>query len=106
MVLSASVRKTPFAQMAYGFCYFFPLSFFLSIFVMAHLGDRMASLVIPTALGTGLLGITELFQAFGFIRSIDFSVIGYGIGAASIGSLSGAYLPETRNQWTLGGRET
>jgi hypothetical protein len=89
-----------------GFCYLFPLSFFLSMFVMAHLGDRMASLVIPTALSTGLLGITELFQAFGFIRGIDLSVIGYGIGAASIGSLSGAVFTRDEESMDIGGRET
>ena len=88
VIIGFGTRKTPIAQIAYSFFFFFPVSLFFSLFLSSR-GVFNSSLLLPVALGTGLLAITEIFQAFAFNRDVDFPLMGYGVIIATIGSLMG-----------------
>jgi hypothetical protein len=88
-IVGFGTRKTAVAQLAYSFFYFFPVSFFLTLFFSTRSGGPINSLLLPFAIAIGLLMVTEFFQAFAFDRAIDIRLIGYGLMIAGLGTLSG-----------------
>jgi len=90
ILISFGTPKHTLSKFAYAFCYFFPVSFFLSLFLSQRLKNSMAALLIPGAVAIGLLTFAELHQAYSFGRSLDWALLTYGSVVAVIGVLSGA----------------
>ena len=87
-IVGFATRKTPVAQLAHSFVYFFPLSFFLSMFFSTRSGYAAKKWPAPVAIIAGLAVITEVFQASMLARAIDFTAIGCGILIGIMGVLS------------------
>jgi glycopeptide antibiotics resistance protein len=101
IVIGFATRKTPMAQIAYSFFYFFPVALFLAIFFTGRSYGLTCSLLASVVVAIGLQFTTEIVQSLLFNRAIDFSLVGYGLIVATVGSLAGAGLPKgqpTANQ--------
>jgi Concanavalin A-like lectin/glucanases superfamily len=94
-IVGFGTRRTPIALTAYSFFYFFPVTFICAIFFLRRSRRVTKTLLLPAAIGIGLLSITETFQAIAFHRAVDISLIIYGVVVAALGTLSGQ-LFETR----------
>jgi hypothetical protein len=81
--------KTMLARIAYSFFYFFPLSFLLARFCSTRAKVVRSTLWLPTAVGVGLLTLTEACQAIAFHRAIDLTLIGCGLLMGLFAALSG-----------------
>jgi hypothetical protein len=92
IIAGFGAKKNPLSQIAFGFVYFFPVSFFLSFVLSRRPRSYMATLCVPATIAFGLLSVTEIFQAYNIARAIDLSVFGYGIASVAIGAFSGAML--------------
>jgi hypothetical protein len=90
IIAGFGTKKNLFSQIAFSFVYFFPVSFFLSFALSRRPRSYTATVFVPATVAFGLLGATELIQAYNIPRAIDLSVSGYGIAAISLGALSGA----------------
>jgi glycopeptide antibiotics resistance protein len=93
VIIGFGTRKTPIAQIAYSFFFFFPVSLFFSRFLSSRGTALKTTLLMPVALGAGLLSITEVFEAFAFDRAVDYPLMGYGVIIAAIASLVGIGFP-------------
>jgi hypothetical protein len=93
VIIGFGTGKTPIAQIAYSFFFFFPVSLFFSVFLSSRRNILNARVLISVAVGAGLLATTEIFQAFAFARAIDFPLMGYGVIIAAIASLCGTGFP-------------
>jgi glycopeptide antibiotics resistance protein len=87
-IVGFATRKTPVAQFAHSFVYFFPLSFLLSVFWSNRPGCSAWQTLIPVAAIAGISAITEVVQAFMLTRAIDSAAITYGMVIGIIGVLS------------------
>jgi VanZ family protein len=92
VVLGFATRKTPIAQIAYSFFYFFPVALFLATYLKGRINGMTCSLLTPLVLASGLQAVTEIVQSLLFHRAIDVSLIAYGSIVATVGSLAGAGL--------------
>jgi len=81
--------KNPIAQIAYITCYFFPVSFLLSIYFSTSSRVIATTQFLPFVITLGLLSLTEIAQAFTFDRAIDLPLIGYGVLISMVGVFSG-----------------
>jgi Concanavalin A-like lectin/glucanases superfamily len=87
-IIGFGTRKTPTAQIAYSFLYFFPVAFvFAAYFSRRSVGGPYR--LYALAIAVGLCTATELVQAFAFERSVDVPIIGYGLMIGLVGGLSG-----------------
>ena len=93
VVIAFGARKNVLAQIGYGFFYFFPVSLFVAAFLSIRNGGFIGTFLTAVATATGLMAITEILQSLLFNRTIDFSLIGYGLIIAILGSVAGAGLP-------------
>lgn len=91
-----AATKNPIAQVAYSFFYFYPVSFVLSTFLLTQGKSIHASLLLSVAIGTSLLSMAEILQAFAFGRGIDVPLIGYGVIVGLVGAGSGVVFTEAR----------
>jgi hypothetical protein len=92
VVIAFGARKNYLAQIGYGFFYFFPVSLFVAAFLSIRNGGFIGTFLTAVATATGLMAITEILQSLLFNRTIDFSLIGYGLIIAILGSVAGAGL--------------
>jgi VanZ family protein len=81
--------KRPIAQIAYTFFYFFPVSFFLSMYFSTWSRGFGTTWLLALIITISLLSTTEIFQAVAFDRGIDLPLIGYGVLTGSVGVFSG-----------------
>jgi hypothetical protein len=98
VIVGFATRKTPIAQTAYSFFYFFPVALFLSILLAQRRNGRGTSLLLAALIGAGMATVTEFFQAFAFERTVDFPLIGYSLIVSTVGALTGAGLQVEVNQ--------
>jgi glycopeptide antibiotics resistance protein len=96
VVIAFGAPKTVLAQIGYGFFYFFPVGLFVAAFLSIRYAALTSAFLIAVATAMGLMVTTELVQCVLFDRAIDFSLIGYGLIIAMLGSLAGAGLPKNR----------
>ncbi len=89
LIIGFAARKTPIAQLAYSFFYFFPVSFFFASIFSSRSRSFMTTLFLPVMIGLSLLSIAEIFQAFVFHRAIDLPLISYGILIGVVGAFGG-----------------
>jgi VanZ family protein len=92
VVIAFGARKTVLAQIGYGFFYFFPVCLFVAAFLSIRNEAFTIAYLTAVATGTALLAATEVGQSLLFSRAIDFSLIGYGLIIAILGSIAGAGL--------------
>lgn len=90
VIVAFAPHKTLIARIAYSFFYFFPLSFLLARFCAIRAKNFRSTLWFPTAVGVGLLTLTEACQALAFHRSIDLALIGCGLLIGLVAALNGA----------------
>jgi VanZ family protein len=93
VVIAFGARKSVLAQIGYGFFYFFPVSLFVAAFLSTRNRAFIGTFLTAVAVAMGLMVITEIGQSFLFNRTIDLSLIGYGLIITILGSLAGAGLP-------------
>jgi hypothetical protein len=89
VVLGFATGRTQMAQTAYSFFYFFPVALFLAIYCTERGKEVTGSLLTAFVVAAGLQSTTEISQSLLFNRAIDFSLIGYGLIIAILGSLVG-----------------
>ena len=92
IIVAFNTNKNPVAQIAYGLFYFFPVSFFFSFVFSRRSWGFTATLLLSAAVAVSLLSIAEVFQAYLFSRSIDLSLLSYGLITGIAGAFSGAIL--------------
>ena len=89
VIIGFGARKTLFAQIGYSFFYFFPVSLFVAAFLSSKHGASVKTFIAALAAGSGLLAMTDIFQAIAFDRAIDLRFIGNGLAILVAGSLIG-----------------
>jgi hypothetical protein len=89
VVLGFATSRTPMAKTAYSFFFFFPVALFLATFCTERGKELTCSLLTAFVVAAGLHSTTEIGQSLLFNRAIDFSLIGYGLIIAVLGSLAG-----------------
>ena len=95
VIIGFGARKTLFAQIGYSFFYFFPVALFVAVFLSSKHGASISTFFAALAAGSGLLSMTDIFQAIAFDRAIDFRFIGYGLVILAAGSLIGVSVSRT-----------
>jgi glycopeptide antibiotics resistance protein len=95
-MIGFAVRRTPIAKIAYSFFYFFPLACISAIVFSIQRRRVSTTFLLPLAIGTGLLSLTEIFQAMAFHRPLDLPLLGYGTLSAMTGALSGIAFAQER----------
>jgi hypothetical protein len=90
IIIAFGSKKNPLAQMAYSFCYFFPVSFFLSWVLSKKSASCSMTLLLPTIIVVSLLSMAEAFQAYIFGRPIDLILLSCGAVVGMVGALCGA----------------
>jgi hypothetical protein len=88
-IVGFGTRRTLITRFAYSFFYFFPVSFFLTLFFSTPADRVFKRVLVPIAIATGLAVLSEGFQALLFKRSLDESLLLAGIIIAMLGALSG-----------------
>jgi hypothetical protein len=96
VIIAFGAPKSMLAQIGYAFFYFFPVSLFVAAFLSSRNGAFIGTFLTAAATGTGLMVVTEISQSLLFNRTIDFSILGYGLIIAICGSLAGAGLPRSQ----------
>jgi Concanavalin A-like lectin/glucanases superfamily len=96
VIIGFGTRKTAFAQVAYSFFYFFPVSFLLAVFASTRSIGVVNTLLLPCAVGAGLLATAEIFQAFAFHRGMDIPLLGYGLIITTMGAVMGRVVGAAR----------
>ena len=90
-LISFGAPKHIISRLAYVFFYFFPVSYFVSLFLSQKLKNPMASLPIAAGVAIALMTLAELYQADNFGRSVDWALIFYGSVVAVVGVLCGTW---------------
>jgi glycopeptide antibiotics resistance protein len=88
-IIGFGTRKTPAAQIAYSFFYFFPVAFVLAAFFSARSDVSSHGWLYAVVIALGMFTATELVQALAIERSIDLRLVGYGLMVSLFGTFSG-----------------
>jgi VanZ family protein len=95
-IIGFGTRRTLISRIAYSFLYFFPASLFLSLFISMRANHIPKNLFLSVAIATGLVLLSESFQALMFKRPIDLSLLICGVIIAVFGAMSGQILLGTQ----------
>jgi hypothetical protein len=95
-----AVKRSSIAKIAYSFFYFFPVTCLLALLFSSQGKGLGATFLLPIALGTSVLSMTEIFHAIAFDRPLDLPLLGYGSLTVTIGTLCGVVFAEERSEVT------
>jgi glycopeptide antibiotics resistance protein len=86
-----SFGNNPVAQVAYGFIYFFPVSFVFSRALAKRSMPYSGTLLLPVTVAFSFSSMAEVIQAYLFGRSVDLAFVSYGIVVVMAGALCGIF---------------
>ena len=89
--------SNPFAQIAYSWVFFFPVSFFFSRALSKRFPDCRLSLLVPAAIAVSLLSAAEMLQAHLFARSVDWVFVACGVVVVLAGAFCGIFLADAHS---------
>jgi glycopeptide antibiotics resistance protein len=81
-----ATRKTPIAQFAYSLVYFFPVSFVVFMFLSRRSAITGKTWFLSVTTAVGVVGISEVYQAFVLDRPFDIPVVLYGLIISVVGA--------------------